>query len=180
MADHYEKRSVSWGSRALWFATYLTADGTVGGDENAVGNYASPTQFWAEHTAEWVVWRMLVHIEDTVGAASADYGNITNGLTNGIKLQVLESDASTVVTNLIPTQGPVKTNADWGGICFDVEYENVGSGNDFINVRWTFNNAGTPLRLKAGQRIAVTFNDDLSGLIGHRFLVQGFKPRESM
>jgi len=167
---------------------HLTDDGTEAtGEPNAIGVYSTTsgpdTYFWhaAGADREEHFYRLMIHIQDSTGMASKDYGNITNGLANGIRLVVLDSDGTdhgpvgaTILTEITAhVDTPVKTNAEWGKWCFDVNYENQGSGDDYLNVRWTFRNSGTEIRLRPGQMIAVILHDDFSGLIKHNFVLQG-------
>ena len=65
---------------------------------------------------------------------------------------------------------------DWAKFCYDVDHENFGLGNEFLNVRWTFSKSGTYIQLNGenNDKLEIVVNDDLSGLVNHRFLVQGY------
>ena len=45
--------------------------------------------------------------------------------------------------------------------------------NETVLARFTFAKLGGPIELDKGESVGVTFNDDLSGLIEHYFLIQG-------
>ncbi len=156
---------------------YLTDDGTQDGEKNANGTYASVTPFWLTPVGADIlsIERMLVEVEDTNGMTAAEYGNLGAALTNGITVQIIASDGSTVISDL--TQGvPIKTNAAWRRYCFDVAVDAWGGAapvNDVLSVRWTFAKSGVPLILKAGQRLQVNLHDTLTGLIAHYFGIQG-------
>jgi len=155
---------------------YLDTDGDGTGTKNAVGNYATATDFYIEAPtavgSTYVIARMLVHIEDCNGLDTGAYGNgIT--LTNGITVTVKGEDGNTV---LDMTDGvPIITNADWGRQCYDTMLSNYGAGNDYISVRWTFSKAGSPLVLNHRHKLCVTLHDNFSGLVDHYFMVQGYK-----
>jgi len=160
---------------------HLTDDGLESGETNAIGDYGTPAYFYHTAIREEHFYRLMIHIQDSTGMASKDYGNIANGLTNGVRVLVLDDDGTdggpTLATILVDVTAsavtPIKTNAEWGKWCFDTSYENVGSGDDYLNVRWTFRNSGTEIRLVPGQHIAVLLADDLQGLIKHNFVLQG-------
>ena len=46
-----------------------------------------------------------------------------------------------------------------------------------IVVRWTFAKSGAPIRLDGAKnaRLEVLLNDDLTGLVDHHFVVQGYE-----
>jgi hypothetical protein len=71
---------------------------------------------------------------------------------------------------------PVKKNTHWSRLCYDAQPSNYGAGAETLNVRWTFEKAGYPLRLQGNnnERLEVVLNDDFSGLAGHYFLVEGY------
>lgn len=166
-----------------WWQAFATDDGLTSGEGNAIGNYTSttssvPTQFWYAATEPTRLHRMVVEIEDTAGMAAADYGNITGSLTRGVQMKHIDSDGTTVLHDFT-AQAVIKTNAGWAKYCYDVDIKTWGSGNDFLFVRWTFANAGTPVRLDTGERLAILLHDDFSGLVQHRFLFQGYRENTS-
>ena len=119
-----------------------------------------------------LIHRMIVHIQDAATAFNAsNYGGVstlTNGLTGGI---YRESDDS--VLSEISGGFTVKSNADWGALCFDAVPLDFGSGSEFFQVRWTFTKAGAPLRIIPGTYFGINVNDDLTGLTRHTFMMQG-------
>lgn len=153
---------------------FLDTNGDGTGTTNANGNYAvTPTEFYIQPGAGYYykIARMIVEIEDTVGMSATDYGNITSGLTNGVSVQVKRG--STVLRDLTPDT--VKANAQWAAYCYDADLKAWGSGNEVLAVRWTFEKSGLPAYLNGTEndRLSVTLNDDLTGLVTHTFLVQG-------
>ncbi len=103
-----------------------------------------------------------------------EYGNLGAALTNGITVRLQDSGG----TVLDLTDGlPVKTNAGWGQLCYDVDLKSWGAGNELLLVRWTFERAGQPLRLEGEDsgRLEVVLNDDFTGLLAHTFQVQGYQ-----
>lgn len=155
---------------------YLTTDGTQSGSADAnVNGSVTPQKFYRTASRDLWVWRLLITIGDAgTSMAVEKYGGITT-LTNGCKLEVIASDGSTVLRDLLDNR-PVKTNYGWGERCYDVNLLSFGSGEDVILCRWTFANAGAPLYLQAGQRLQLTVQDDLTGLTRHKFVLQGQMP----
>jgi len=120
------------------------------------------------------VARLIVTIQDANGARITDYGNITNGITNGIT--VWEEDDSGTIVDF--TDGhPITINGEWGHFCYDVNLLTWGSGEELVVARWSFFKFGVSggifLDGANSERFGVTLDDDLSGLVGHHFLAQG-------
>jgi hypothetical protein len=142
---------------------------------DAIGDYSSAvTKFTfvpdASRIAE--LERMVVYIEDVGAPDSGRYGNNII-LTNGMKVYVRDADDE-IVLDLTPDE-PIKTNADWAALCYDVSLLSWGLGNDTVVVRWTFAKSGAPVYLDArdGHYLSLELNDTFTGLVSHRFLIQG-------
>ena len=151
---------------------FLDTNGDGTGTTNVNGNYSGAADdFYYQAPAGKIVelHRMIIGIEDTSGATATKYGNIA-ALSVGIDINIKEEDDD-LILNLTPAK--IKTNAWWGGYCYDVDLKTWGSGNELLVVRWTFSKSGKPIKLPAGSKLVVTVNDDLTGLINHNFLVQG-------
>jgi len=161
-----------------WFQAFLTDDGLVSGDENAIGAYATTTgaatHFWYAATENTRIERMMVEIVDEQGMAAADYGNVTGSLAVGVMVQHFASDGTTKLHDFT-LQAAIKTNAEWARYCYDVDIKTWGAGSDFLYARWTFMRAGTAIRLETGDHFAVVLHDDFDAMIGHRFLIQGYR-----
>ena len=152
---------------------FLDTNGDGTGTKNARGNYASAaTPLYFKATTTVNLHRMIIHIGDTTGMQAQKYGNIAE-LTNGYTVKVIDNDNVTELMDLCNLV-PIKSNGGIGRYCYDVELRTWGAGNEFVQARWTFAKAGQPLRLKQGQRLSITLNDDLTGLLEHYFMVQGY------
>lgn len=153
---------------------YLDTNGNGTGTKNANGDYSGAVEeFYIEAQAgeNLEIARMIVSVEDTGGMQAQEYGNLGSALTNGIEVKVL-NEHDTVIMDL--TDGiPIKTNAQWGIICYDVDVKSWGAGNSLLLVRWTFAKSGQLIYLEEGQKLVVYLNDDLDGLLFHYFMVQG-------
>lgn len=162
---------------------YLDTSGDGSGTKNAIGNYSSTADiFYIQPAAGQVfrIVRMIILIGGKASSVKTDtYGSLS-ALTNGVTVRV-QNDGGTVI-NL--TDGiPVKTNAGWGGLCFDsVIYSSTSNTDTFNRVRWTFERAGYPIRLdgSSNERLEVLLNDDFTGgggadaLTSHYFMAQGY------
>lgn len=159
---------------------YLDTAGDGSGAKEATGDYSiTPEEFYLQPPVNEVyqISRLLVSIEDTTGMVPEEYGNLGSALANGVSVSY-EKDGVEVVDL---TDGlPIKNNAQWGMLCFDVDVKNWANTptDELVVVRWTFARSGTNLRLSGfnatRDRLVVSLNDNLEGLISHRFKAQGF------
>lgn len=118
---------------------------------------------------------MLVKVRSNGAAGPDDFGDITNGLTNGLTIKVMDSGDSEVVDLL--RGRTITNNGEWGEHCYDVR--NIGdgfSGDDMWIARWTFERAGSPLYFPAGHdyRFECVVSDDLSSLVRVHIGLQGY------
>jgi hypothetical protein len=157
--------------REIFRVLDTVGDGT--GVTNAIGDYSSTeTSFRiTDPDKHFYITRMLVQIEDSGSFATSGYGALA-GLTNGIHVHV--SDANEVVDNDLTDQLPIKSNNDWARVCYDLKLENWASGNSAVHARWTFTNAGHPIRVEKNHHFEVVLNDNFTGLVSHYFFAQGF------
>lgn len=169
----------STGTQDVVFSRYLDTAGDGTGTKNANGNYSvTPETFYIQPPfgAVFRIARLLISIEDTSGMVADEYGNTGSALGNGIEVKVTNL-AGTVVDL---TDGvPITTNARWGSLCYDVDLKSWGitPSNDLLLVRWTFAHAGQFIRLNGSSNdvLEVILNDNLSDLIAHYFIVQGYQ-----
>lgn len=153
---------------------FLDKNGDGSGDQNAAEDYSvTPQEFYFQPTTHVDLHRLIIHIEDTSGMQAQEYGNLGAALANGYTVKIIDDDGTTELMDLC-NGILITTNANLGRTCYDVDVKTWGAGNEVLQCRWTFAKAGQPLRLNQGQRISITFNDDLSGLIEHYFMVQGY------
>ena len=155
---------------------FLDTNGDGSGTQNAVGDYSGAAEeFYYQPPRNTELHRMVIHITDTAGISQAEYGNLGSALTNGYSLVV--KDESGAQVNDLCDGIPIKSNADFGRYCYDVELKSWTNtpANETVQVRWTFAKAGFPLYLPANYQLSITFNDNLSGLIEHYFMLQGYE-----
>ena len=126
------------------------------------------------------VARLIVFLQDGTGMKAEEYGDLGAALTNGITM-VLESDGDTTPIEIVDFCAgiPLKTNADWGVLCYDVDMKTWGGaapGDDILLARFTFSKFtknGDSIALTGDDQIRMVFNDNLSTLVHHRFLFEG-------
>ena len=158
----------------------LDTNGNGTGTTEATGDYSStPTSFRISNSTGIAdIERMIIFIEDTGTFDSGDYGNAIT-LTNGIRVY-LRDNADQVIEEY--TSFPILTNGDWAGHCHDLNLHTFGSGNQVMTLRWTFAKSGqrVSVDLKEGEYFEVLLNDDFTGLVKHRFTIQGKRRTEEV
>ena len=151
----------------------------AGSEQAAVNGSVTPVEFFVKPPPGeiWRIARMMVFLEAS-SVSAAYYGPVTVGkLTNGVRIYTADDEGE---LNDLADGGAIQTSAEWAEYCFDADVKNWGAGNDFLSVRWTFTKAGVPLRLRGdyGERFAILIQDNLTGLVSHEFIVQGYKEGE--
>lgn len=154
---------------------YLDTNGDDTGEINAVGDYSStPEVFYIQAPLgkKYELHRLIIAIEDSAGFRAERYGNLTAALTNGIEIKTLNDDGETCD---LTDHKPIKTNAQWGMLCYDVDLKTWGAGDELLVARLTFEKAGEPLIIDGDMsgRLEVQLNDDFTGLVEQHFMVQG-------
>lgn len=154
---------------------FLDTVGDGSGDTNATGDYSTPEEFLitAPTGYEYVLHRMIVKIQDAAtGFVAESYGGLGE-LTNGMLLRVHDAEDAVVLD--LTAGVPVQSNVHWARYCYDATLDGFGSGDDFFLIRWTFANSGNPLVLPPGYSLRLLLRDNLTGLNGHRFHIQGYR-----
>jgi hypothetical protein len=119
--------------------------------------------------------RILFFIEDTKGMEPEVYGNLASALGVGYSLEVYNSAGGSAELDICDGL-PITTNGELGALCYDVDIMNwTNTTNEAVVARLTFSKAGKPLFLTPGKRFQVTLAHDLSGLIDHRMMLQGYQ-----
>ena len=156
---------------------------------DAVGDYSSTAATWeAEVTGnETIIVCTIVMCMAYSGKFDIlQYGTISGGLTNGIRISVTQAWQ----TYYLDGDEPIKTNFDWavlasGGAA--VQPDEAASKNDqgFYGLGINMSRWGRPIALRTGDFFRMTFNDDLRGgitptMLRHRFLISGYAADASM
>lgn len=158
----------------------LSSNGDGTGTTNAIGDYSStplslryrPTNA----TEEFIIHRMIISVEDAGNFDADQYGNgIT--LTNGLRIYVKNS-SDDILEEI--TSFPILSSGDLAAHCHDVTLFSFGIGNNILTARWTFQKSGIPIVLRGteSEYLEVYLNDDFTGLIKHRFVIQGHYKNE--
>lgn len=161
---------------------FLTMDGD-GATKNANGDYSAQGLgekcFFIQPPAGQIyrITRMMVLVRDGRANFRPDHYGELPELANGIQVKVTGGINQDVLVDL--TDGlPVKTNGNWGKVCYDSEIypSEQGTDDSYLKVRWTFERAGYPIRLVGdnSERLGVFLSDDLSDLVEHHFHIQGY------
>lgn len=159
---------------------FLSDDGTTGGtkDANVDGSGTAAAFYCGPPPGEiWVVRQMIANIRDSGAFDSGGYGAISAlPLTNGVLFHKAVKTAPATPTFDYLNGLPVKTTSHWTRHCYDGRLDNFGAGDAFYVAKWDLATSGTPAILDgdAGEVLAVVVRDDLSGLTGHTFQIQGY------
>jgi hypothetical protein len=107
---------------------------------------------------------------DCVAPQWTDFGNIENGLVNGIVLRRVDGFTQNIWN--------AKSNADLALICYDMDIR-TGVGTDGVSARFTINGPdkhGVVIRLYGGDSLQLIVQDDLlpaEGILKFRAIGQG-------
>jgi hypothetical protein len=143
------------------------------GSASASANGTTPVFYCA--SVNTYLRRIIFFIEDTKGMEPEEYGNLGAALSSGYSLKVWNS-AGGSATHDICNGLPITTNAEVGALCYDVDLKSwTNTTNEVALARLTFEKSGEPLWLKPKSRLVIDLVDNFSGLIDHRFLIQGLQ-----
>lgn len=113
-----------------------------------------------------VVRVLSMVIADDGALVAGGFGGLA-ALTNGLAIEILDTDGTSVLADL--TAGfAIKTHADLIALGAAVEF--VATAAALVAVRWTF---ATAIELAEDQRLQVTVRDNLTGLTDARAAVTG-------
>ena len=168
------------GHQRLIISRFLDTNGDGTGTKNFIGDHTPSEAFIAPATGQiFRIARLIVSIEDESGIKAGLYGGLP-ALTNGIT--ITQADDSGELVDF--TDGyPIKTNGQWGLLCFDVDLKSwsVTPTEEMVLVRYNFKQpprqgTGQFIRLIGdnGGRLSIHLNDDFDTLLSHRFMVQGY------
>ncbi len=154
---------------------YLDTNGDGTGVKDSAVNHSGAAEYYYVAPPAgycYVLHRILGFLGDASNPSADEYGNLGSALTNGIIPELKSKGTVTDCSDGLP----VKTNANWSRQCYDVELDRFGAGNDFLKFRWTFSKSGKPFYLYGddGDYFGMRVNDNLSGLVGQFFQVQGY------
>lgn len=156
-------------------------DGNLTNRNMNVDGSTTPVDFLVapQDRYEYLVFRLMMKIRDGAGFRAERFGGIAE-LTNGLQLLIhagANNPRYDEGEEVIFTEEPIKNNADIGLYCFDVDLKTWGSGDSFLLARWSFERAGEPIKLYAGDSLRVRVRDDLTALTNVAFMAQGQRDR---
>ena len=133
---------------------------------------AATTQFfYSPGTGEAaLISRVLFDLVDN--AMQVDKFGGLAALTNGVKVQVLESDGDTEVLDFLDG-GTIKNNYEFSHLAGTDAFVEPTAGDDELLVRWSIWKSGAVLYLPPTRKFAVTIQDNLAGLAHFETVVQG-------
>ncbi|MGI9489088.1 MAG: hypothetical protein ACR2RF_25025 [Geminicoccaceae bacterium] len=150
-----------------------TGDGTGTKNANVDGSSTAVTFRYNPGSGDRTeIARMIVHIEDAAPFSADEYGNLGAALTNGVLVQIRKYEDNATVIDLCDGL-PVKSNSQWSRMCYDMDTDSFGAGNDHVKIRWTFAKSGSPLYIQDDEYFCIVVQDNLTGLVEHYFMIQG-------
>ena len=163
----------------LLLSRHLTDTGVSGGTINFNGDYSSAQEIAYIQPPSGEIFqisRLFITIQDTGAFRAERYGALGAALTNGISLRV-QDDSGTIID--FADGHKIKTNAIWAHFCYDVDVKTWGVGDELLVARWTFSRYRQNIRLEGSdnERLEITLDDDMTGLVGHWFFVEGFEEK---
>lgn len=172
---------------------HLTLEGVTGGTYNAnVNGSVTPQLFWVGYDGDpdthTLITRLIIEIRDTGNFRAETYG-ILAALTNGVKVGLWDVDPATgePANPTGPpdhdfTDGvPIKQNAGWAKFCDEISLKAWSVGDEFLVGRWDFFHGGIHgIVVDESQNhvLGVQVNDDLTGLVEHEFVIQGYRTQD--
>lgn len=153
------------GSRTtFWRLLDSVGDGT--GTKNANGSTytATGTTFFIQPPAAstYDITRLIVTVEDSAVSDATLYGAVL--ITNGITIRRVSGSNILTYTDGVT----ITTNTHWSRFC------EVKTVTTQLQAICEFGGAMVQLSGDRNERLEVVLRDDLSGLTGHYFVVQGF------
>lgn len=154
---------------------FLTGETT--GDIQANKNYnTSPEVFsFGPPAGEvWLVSELRVAISDAGDMSANEYGNTGGLLANGYSVKVVDSSGDVVSLTGTPT---IQVNAGLNAVGSSTSFAVGVTGATSLLVAMDLAKAGAPVRLigDKGEKVSVSFSDDLTGLTYHTFFCEGVK-----
>lgn len=132
------------------FIRPMTVAGDTTGTFNAIGNYSTtPTDFYYQVPAGayFLLWQVTVVVSTTSSLRQDEYGDITGGLTNGLKFFASFQGTGGAEIQLLAAQN-IKTNNDFYVLTFQVEKSNFSGTPQTLTAKFdAFADYGVPLNL---------------------------------
>ena len=158
---------------ALPYRFYLTENGDGTGVTNHNIDYSeTPTTIYFEAQYLFELHNLLINITCASKTYQDKYGDITNGLSNGIKFYI-RPVGSLVDIPLLYNAG-VKKNYEWLEVTHDVEITQWEGNPQTISINLCLVDCfGTSLSISPGGIFKIILNDDFHTLLNHSFRIAG-------
>ncbi len=138
---------------------------------NSVASLVAPSIYEVSLGTEWLLNRFAIGIFSTK-PNSEKFGGIAE-LTNGCLLQVVDENDEVLVDF---TAGvPITKNSDFNYMTGIDTVLDIGTGIDFVRVRFTVAEAGQDMLIGKDQRVRMVIQDDLTGIVDMRCMCQGIR-----
>ena len=153
---------------------FLTTVGDGTGVSNIIQNYSgASTDIYYEADTEYNVYTFLITVSDNAKFNQIDYGAITNGLTNGVKLFIQPNGGPEVP---LLSGIAIKSNLDFLTLTADTKLTSFAGTPQTLAVNFDlYSHYGMPLTLNSGDKFIVRLNDDFSTLVSQTFGLRGIK-----
>lgn len=167
----------SYGSQQTLISQFLDTNGNGTGTINANGNYSGAADIFYIQPLSTDVYRissLTIQIEDSLNSFDTNtYGGAT-ALSNGITLRVV-NDSQTVLD--VAGGQTINDNAEWLSLAKESQLLQGQSTGEVLRLFIDFDGYGQQIRLDGAnnERLELTVNDDLTGLLSHTFFVRGYK-----
>jgi len=117
--------------------------------------------------------RILINLCTLTTPIGSDFGDIANGLTNGMAWKLHDANGSVMVD--LTDGNAIKQNRIFGVLAGpDWSLATAQGGDGAVTVRWTFSKAGRAIKLTPGQYIQTVVQDDLTSLPSAECMLQGY------
>lgn len=146
-----------------------------GSTNQAVDGSITPVSFKVVPPAgvSYGIARVVFSLRDTGTMDSGGWGNNGgNPLANGMKFIWHKNG---VDIDLTPES--ITSHYILAGVCYDLDHNNWGAGDEYITARFSFTKAGQYLTFNGdeGDYLEVLVRDNLTGLVDQRLSAQGYQ-----
>ena len=149
-----------------YFNSFLKNNGNF----QAIGDYSNDKTLFSitnEDPKHMFVSNMIIVLEENGSFKYNKYGNNII-LKNGIKAYYIKNNKKHYIFG---QDVPIKVNKDFLYYNCNIERKDFDSGHKFQKITFNFSDN---IVLARDDELIVEFNDDLSNLEGHTFMIDGF------
>jgi len=144
--------------------TEMTTIANASASSKAVFGYQVPVGETA------IISRVIFDIVDS-SVDPDDFGGITNGLTNGLKIMCVDGSDNTIIDFLDGMT--ILRNHQFSWLAGNDVGHIESATDDHLPVRWTLEKAGSTLRLRENEKFIVEVRDALSAITSMQVFING-------